>query len=38
MYICNIFSIITKLTLKELKRFIFEDYYSQIGMIEEVSY
>ena len=38
MYICNIFSIITKLTLKELKKFIFEDYYRQIGIIEDVSY
>ena len=42
MYICNIFSIITKLTLKELKKFIFEEYigkyYRQIGIIEDVSY
>ena len=37
MYILNIRSV-TKMTLKELKEFIFENYYRQNGFSKENSY
>ena len=38
MYILNIVSAIKKMTMKELRDFIFKNYYKQIGFTEENSY
>ena len=38
MYILNIVSAIKKMTAKELKDFIFENYYQRMGFAEENSY
>ena len=38
MYILNILSAIRKMTIKELKYFIFENFYRQIGFTKENSY
>ena len=38
MYILNILSSIKKMTIKELKDFIFENYYRRIGFPKENSY
>ena len=37
MYILNIASTITKMTVKELRDFLFENYYKQIGISKENS-
>ena len=34
MYILNILSAIKKMTIKELRNFIFENYYREIGFIK----
>ena len=38
MYILNKFSVIKKMTIKELKDFIFRNCYRQIGFTKENSY
>ena len=38
MYVLNIFSAIKKIKIKELKDFIFENYYEQIGFPKDNSY
>ena len=38
MYILNILSAIKKMTVKELKDFIFKSYYRGIGFTKENSY
>ena len=38
MYILNIANAIKKMTIKELKDLIFENYYRQIGFTKENSY
>ena len=38
MYVLKIFSAIKKIKIKELKYFIFENYYEQIGFPKDNSY
>ena len=38
MHILNIASTIKKMTVNELRDFIFENYYKQIGCVKEKSY
>ena len=38
MYILNILSAMKKMTIKELKNFIYENDYRQIGFTKENSY
>ena len=38
MYILNIPSALKKITIKELKGFIFENYYRQFGILKENNY
>ena len=38
MYVLNIFSATKKIKIKELKDFIFENYYEQIGFPKDNSY
>ena len=38
MYILNIASLLKKMTVNELKDFVFENYYRQIGFSKENSY
>ena len=37
MYTLNIASVMKKMTVNDLRDFIFEDYYKQIGFMKEVS-
>ena len=38
MYILNIASLLKKMTVNELRDFVFENYYRQIGFSKENSY
>ena len=38
MYILNIDSAMKKMTVNELRDFIFEDYYKRIGFVKESGY
>ena len=38
MYILNIASTIKKITVNELRDFIFENYYKRIGFVTEINY
>ena len=38
MYFLNIFSAIKRITVKEIKGFIYENYYRWIGFLKENSY
>ena len=38
MYILNIANAMTKMTVNEIRNFIFEKYYKQIGIFKENSY